>query len=104
MIIVIIEINVPAGETRESIVEKYAETANTFRSVPGLIRKYCGVSTDNDTVITVNLWESREAADAYHTPDWYKKLKDRWGEPKSWMSYDTPIVVDNVTEEIITKS
>ena len=55
MITVIIEIKAPAGETRESIVEKYNETANTFRSVPGLIRKYYGVSTDNERVITVNL-------------------------------------------------
>ena len=104
MITVIIEIKAPAGETRESIVEKYTETADTFRSVPGLIRKYYGVSTDNDRVISVNLWESREAADAYHTPDWYDKLKERWGEPERWMTYDTPIVVDNLIEEIITAS
>ena len=104
MIAVIIEINVPAGKTRESIVEMYAETANTFRSIPGLIRKYCCVSTDNDRVTTVNLWESREAADAYHTQNWYDKLKERWGEPDRWMTYDTPIVVDNVIEEIITAS
>ena len=104
MIAVIIEINVPAGETRASIVEKYAETANTFRSVPGLIRKYCCVSNDNDRVTTVNLWESREAANAYHTQDWYDKLKERWGEPERWMTYDTPIVVDNLIEKIITAS
>ena len=60
--------------------------------------------SDNDRVITVNLWESRGAADAYHTPDWYNKLKERWGEPERWMTYDAPIVVDNFTEEIITES
>ena len=99
MITVIIEIKPPAGETRESIVEKYTETADTLRSVPGLIRKYYGVSTDIDRVISVNLWESHEAADAYHTPGRYDKLKERCGEPERWMTYDTPIVVDNLIED-----
>ena len=55
-------------------------------------------------MISVNLWESREAADAYHTPDWYDKLKERWGEPERWMTFDTLIVVDNLIEKIITAS
>ena len=102
MITVIIEIKVPPGETRESIVEKYTETAGTFRTIPGLIRKYYCVSADNDRVTTVNLWEAQEAVDAYHTPDWYTKLKERWGEPDRWMIYDTPIVVDNLNETTTT--
>ena len=99
---VIIEFKVPADETRESLVEKFTETVNTFHSVPGLIRKYYCVSADNDRVTSVMLWESREAADAYYTPDWYEMAKERWGAPERCMSYDTPIVVDNMIDETIT--
>ena len=98
---VIIEFNVPDGETRASIVQTIKASAHNYQGVAGLIRKYYGVSADNDTLVGVYLWESREAADAFYSPDWYDKVKARWGEPKSWMTYDTPVVVDNLVEEII---
>ncbi len=101
MITVIIEFDVPEGETRDSIVETIKGSANNYQGVPGLIRKYYGVSADNDKLVGVYLWESREAADAFYTPDWYKMAEARWGAPTQWMTYDTPVVVDNLIEEVI---
>ena len=55
------------------------------------------MSTHYDKLIGVYLWELREAADAFYTPDWHKMVEAHWGAPTHWMTYDT----DNLIEEVI---
>ena len=50
------------------------------------------------------LWESREAAEAVYTADWHKRVAERYGSEPTVTYFETPIVVDNVSGDVIAEA
>lgn len=65
---------VPPQLDEPAIRKQFAAVAENYLAVPGLIRKYFGFTEDAASVIGIYLWESKEAADAFYSPEWIVPL------------------------------
>ena len=101
MITAIVQFKLPQPVNREKGQEIFLSTAPKYREVPGLIRKYYLLSTDGLTAGGVYLWKSREKADQLYTEEWRKFILEKYGSQPSVTYYESPVIVDNLTGEII---
>jgi Putative mono-oxygenase ydhR len=101
MITAIVQFKLPQPVSREKGQEIFLSTAPKYREVKGLIRKYYLLSLDGGTAGGVYLWESKEKADALYTAEWKKFVQDKYGAPPSVTYFESPVLVDNLTGEII---
>lgn len=90
----------PAGTTREELVATIKATAHNYLGIPGLVRKYYGISEDAKTLVGIYLWESKAAADAFYTPEWVAMVRKRWGSEPSRQDWFTPMVVESAQRRL----
>jgi hypothetical protein len=102
MITALVQFKLPQPVTREKAKEIFSSTAPKYREVHGLIRKYYLLSEDGKTGGGVYLWRSREDAEHFYTDDWKRFIAEKYGAESSVHYFSTPVVVDNLTGEIIT--
>ena len=93
--------NVPAGTSKAQLLKTIAATAHTYEGVRGLIRKYYGITSDGGSLVGIYLWESAEAADAFHTADWLAMATGRWGAPPQRQEWETPMVVESAERRLV---
>jgi hypothetical protein len=99
MIIVVVQL--PIKRSPEAALAMQKESAPTFRGLAdkGLIRKhYIHGDAGGGGVY---FWSSREAADAWYTPEQRRKMKLKFGVEPTITYYETYVQVDNVAGEII---
>ena len=101
MITVITSFLLPKPITRDEARTIFLSTAPKYRGVPGLFRKCYVVSQDGGTVGGIYLWSSRAQAEAMYTEDWKVFVRGKYGTEPSVTYFDSPVVVDNVTDEIV---
>lgn len=101
MITAIVKFKLPAGTTLARAAALYEASVPDYRGVPGLIRKYYLFGEDGSGG-GAYLWESRAAADALYTEEWRTMLAKRLGATPKITFYETPVVVDNSADEVIT--
>jgi len=87
--------------TREEARRTFLSTAPKYRGVPGLIRKYYLWSEDGGTVGGVYLWNSCAEADAMYTEEWRAFVREKYGTEPSVTYFESLVIVDNVTGEIL---
>ena len=87
--------------TRDEAQDIFSTTAPRYRDLQGLIRKYYVLSQDGGTAGGVYLWQSREDAEQLYTDDWKKFILDKYGSEPLITYFESPIIVDNVTGEIV---
>ena len=102
MITVITEFALPKPITREEARSIFLSTAPKYQDVTGLFRKCYVLSQDGNTVGGIYLWRSRAEAEAMYTESWRVFVREKYGADPSVKYYDTPVVVDNVTHEILS--
>ena len=102
MITAIVQFKLPQPIAREKAREIFLSTAPRYLETPGLIRKYYLLSQDGATAGGVYLWKSRTEAEALYTKDWENFIQDKYGAPPSVTYYESPVLVDTVTHEIIS--
>lgn len=95
---------VPAGTSKAQLVETITATAHTYKGIPGLIRKYYGITSDRGSLVGIYLWESVAAADAFHTADWVAMATRRWGAPPQRYEWETPMVVEAAERRLIAEA
>ena len=88
--------------TRDEAQRIFQSTAPKYRGVAGLLRKTYILSEDGATAGGVYLWKSRADAEALYTESWKAFVREKYGTDPSITYFDSPIVVDNVTNEIIS--
>jgi len=88
--------------TQEEAKEIFLSTAPKYKDLPGLIRKCYVIFDDGNAVGGIYLWESRKHAEAVYTEDWKQFVKEKYGSEPEITYLDTPVVVDNVSKEIIS--
>ena len=101
MITAIVQFKLPKPMTRDEAQEIFSTTAPKYRDLQGLIRKYYVLSEDGGTAGGVYLWQSREDAERLYTDDWKKFILDKYGSEPLVTYHESPIIVDNVTGEIV---
>ena len=85
----------PPGYSAAQIKELFAKTAQIYVGVPGLVRKYFGHSDDRLSVVGIYLWESKEQADAFYSPEWTAGVVSRWGSMPAKTEWQVPQVVEH---------
>lgn len=102
MITVIVEFELPQAVTKDQARETFLSTASKYKGMSGLIRKYYFVSQEGTKAGGVYLWESREDADRVYTEEWKAFVRGKYGTEPRLAYLDCPVVVDNVSNEIIS--
>ena len=102
MITAITTFQLPKPITREEARSIFLSTAPKYQGVTGLFRKCYVLSEDGRTAGGVYLWRSRADAEAVYTESWKNFVQEKYGTAPSITYFDSPVVVDNVTNEILT--
>lgn len=102
MITVIVEFKLPQPMSVEQARETFLSTAPKYRGMPGLVRKYYFLSEDGAKAGGIYLWESREQAARVYTDDWKTFVRGKYGTDPSLTWLECPVVVDNVSDEILS--
>lgn len=91
----------PSDTTRQQVVETIKATASGYQGVPGLIRKYYGLTPDGAALVGIYLWENRAAADAFYTEAWVTRVSGRWQSQAMRQDWETPMVVESAAHRLI---
>ncbi|PQV55051.1 YdhR family protein [Paraburkholderia sp. BL21I4N1] len=102
MITVITSFKLSEPITREEARRLFLSKASRYRGVPGLLRKCYILSEDGSTAGGVYLWRSRAEAETMYTENWKVLAQETYGAVPSVTYFDSPVVVDNVIDEILS--
>lgn len=102
MITVITNFRLPKPITRDEARKIFLSTAPKYQGVPGLIRKVYVLSEDGSTVGGLYLWKSRAEAETMYTESWRAFVREKYNTEPSVTYFESPVVVDNVTNEILS--
>jgi hypothetical protein len=103
MIIAIDEIKLTQAISTATAKEIFLGTAPKYRGMPGLIRKCYFLSEDGMTVGGVYLWASRQDAERVFTDEWRAFVRGKYGADPTLKYLDCPVVVDNLSNEIVSR-
>ena len=101
MVTAFVKYKLPQPISLEKAKELFSSTAPKYRDVQGLIRKNYLLSEDGRTVGGVYLWKSREDAEQLYTDEWRKFVRDKYEAEPKVEYYFSPVIVDNLTGEIL---
>ena len=101
MITAITRFTLPQPVTTEEAKAIFQTTAPQYRDLPGLFRKCYVVFDEGRAVGGIYLWNSRADAEAVYTESWKAFVREKYGCEPEITYLDTPVVVDNVSQEII---
>lgn len=104
MITALVQFKLPQPVTREKAREIFLSTAPKYRETPGLIRKYYLLSEDGGTAGGVYLWKSKRDAEDLYTKEWENYIGEKYGAPPAVTYFESPVIVDNMTNQIISDS
>lgn len=101
MVTAFVQFKLPSAMSRDQAKEVFMNTAPKYQQAPGLIRKYYLLSEDGGTAGGMYLWQSREDAESLYTKEWKNFVKEKYGTEPAIVYFHSPVVVDNLTKEII---
>jgi hypothetical protein len=103
MITAFVQFRLPQPITVDKAKEIFASTAPKYREVQGLIRKYYLLAEDCQTVGGAYLWRSRDEAEQFYTDDWKRFIREKYGDgaEPSLQYFSSPVIVDNLTGDIL---
>ncbi len=102
MITALIQFKLPQPISRETAREMFSGTAPKYTETQGLIRKYYVLSQDGGTAGGVYLWNTQKDAERLYTDEWKQFILDKYGALPSVTYFETPVIVDNITGQIVT--
>lgn len=101
MITTIVQFNVSEPIELEEAKNIFSGTAPKYVKVQGLIRKYYLLSNDGKTAGGVYLWKSQQDAEKFYTQDWKEFILEKYGSDPIITYFNSPVIVDNLSEKII---
>lgn len=102
MITVIVEFRLPQPISHQQGQEIFLSTAPKYQGLPGLIRKYYFLVPDGTKAGGIYLWQSRKDAERLYTVQWRAFVRAKYGSEPVLTYLETPVIVDNVSDEIIS--
>ena len=101
MITVMVTFQLPKAMTLDEARRIFLGTAPKYQAVAGLIRKYYVLAQDGKTAGGIYLWKSQAEAQALYTESWKAFVREKYGCDPAVVYMDSPVVVDNLSDEII---
>jgi hypothetical protein len=101
MITAFVQFKLPSAMSRDQAKEIFMSTAPKYQAATGLIRKYYLLSEDGGAAGGVYLWQSKEDAEQLYTQEWKNFVKEKYGGEPTIVYFHSPVVVDNLTKQII---
>ncbi|MBL0085176.1 MAG: YdhR family protein [Ideonella sp.] len=101
MITVFVEFKLPEPISVAQARETFLSTAPKYQNMPGLIRKYYFLTEDGSKAGGIYLWKSRKDAERVYTEEWRTFVRGKYGTDPALTYLECPVVVDNVSHEII---
>jgi hypothetical protein len=102
MITVMVTFQLPKAMTLDEARMIFLGTAPKYQAVDGLIRKYYVLSQDGKTAGGIYLWNSQAEAETLYTESWKAFVREKYGCNPSVVYMDSPVVVDNLSHEILS--
>ncbi len=101
MYIAIVRMDTPAVD-HDKAVEISLSSAPTFTGLKdkGLLMKYY-LSNEAGGSGGFYVWESKEAAEAWYTPEWSARLEATYGSKPSVTFFDSFVQVDNANDRVV---
>ncbi|MCC8966706.1 monooxygenase [Bradyrhizobium sp. Pear76] len=103
MITAVTTFRLPKPITREEARSIFLSTAPLYRGVSGLFRKTYLISEDGMTAGGVYFWNSRQDAEALYTDAWRARAREKYGADPTVAYFESPVVVDNVAEQVLSE-
>lgn len=101
MVTAIVRFPIPDDVSPAGCAAAFRATAEGFVDVPGLIRKYSLTNADASEAVSVDLWETREQAEAFYDEHYRRSVRAASGGADATITiYDTAVVVDNAAGEV----
>jgi len=101
MITAVVRFKLTEGTSLDDAAAIFQGTAPRYRGMTGLLRKYYLFDPDTGTGGGCYLFESRDAAEAVFDDAWRALIKEKYGAEPNIDYFETPVVVDNVSDEIV---
>jgi hypothetical protein len=92
----------PPEVSADALKSGFLEVAPYFKNPLGLIRKYFLLSGDHAIGGGVYLWDSRQNARDFSEGTLRMMIKEKFHVDPSITYFDAPVVVDNVSSEILS--
>ena len=103
MIITIVNFKIDSELTDSVLKEKFLETSPIYKETPGLIRKNYICDTSKNLAGGVYCFDNIENAKSWFDEARINWITDRFSKPDI-KYFQNPVIVDNKTNEIITKT
>jgi hypothetical protein len=91
----------PAGMTRDEVVQGMREVAPRWRAEAALVRKTFVYEPEAGQAGAFYLWHNRADAERAHDDAWRAGVRARFGSEPELRYFETPLVVDNALDAII---
>lgn len=101
MITVLVQFQMPEGTTGTDAAAIFRSTAPRYLGMEGLVRKYYVFDPLTCRAGGCYLMPDRAAAERVFDAKWKKVVAERYGAEPSMAYFDTPVIVDNLTSEIL---
>ncbi|PIW27837.1 MAG: monooxygenase [Rhodospirillales bacterium CG15_BIG_FIL_POST_REV_8_21_14_020_66_15] len=102
MITVVVNFDLPPGTTLADATARYLDSSKKYLGAPGLVRKHYLYNAEQMKGGGAYVFETREQAKALFNADWIASITERYGAAPILTYFETPVVVDNVTGEIVS--
>lgn len=102
MITAIVQFKLPEPVTLDQARQAFLDVTPTFQQADGLIRKCFLFGEDGRTMGGSYLWRTREQAERFYNPGLRDMIRGRYGTEPTITYFTTPVVVDNLTSEVLT--
>jgi hypothetical protein len=103
MTTVIIQYPLPPGASIDVVKSGFVKVAPFFHGPHGLLRKYFLLSDDGTSGGGVYLWTSRQAARDFTEATIRPMIQEKFHVDPSITYFETPVVVDNISSEILSE-
>ena len=104
MITAVVQFELTAGTSLEDATAIFKSTAPRYLGMVGLIRKNYLFDPATGIGGGCYLFESQAAAEAIFNDEWRALIKEKYGAEPDVHFFETPVVVDNVSNEIVGSS
>lgn len=101
MFTTVVQFRLPAAITKDEAARRFQSSAPKYRDLPGLIRKHYIVSEDGRIAGGVYHWRSRTDAERVYSGEWRERVEQLYGAKPDILWFDSPVMVDNVSGEIV---
>ena len=101
MITAVVQFKLTEGTSLADATAIFQSTAPRYLGMAGLVRKYYLFDPESGKGGGCYLFENRAAAEAIFNDAWRALIKDKYGAEPDIQYFETPVVVDNVSDEIV---